>query len=99
MAREPRVPRRGEIPRASAASLASRLGELPDGEMTRISIGRSRGDFQHGEREFIEIVELGGFHVAGPCSVDEITRRFGAGDYRITAYGFEPPSLRLELLV
>jgi hypothetical protein len=99
MTREPRVPRRGEITRASAASLASRLNDLPDGEMTRISVGRSRGDFQHGELEFIEIIELGGFHVGGPCTVDEITRRFGAGDYRITAYGFEPPGLRWELLV
>jgi hypothetical protein len=31
--------------------------------------------------------------------VDEITRRFGAGDHRVTAYGFEPPGLRWELLV
>jgi hypothetical protein len=99
MAREPRLPRRGEIPRASPETLATRLSELPSGTITRISAGRSRGDFQHGELEFIEIIELGGFHVSGPCGLDEITRRFGPGDYRVTAYGFDPTGLRWELLV
>lgn len=99
MAREPRLPRRDEIPRARPVTLAERLAELPSGTVTRISVGRSRGDFQHGDLEFIEIVELGGFHVSGPCTIDEVTRRFGPGDYRVTAYGFEPPGLRWELLV
>lgn len=99
MAREPRLPRRGETPGASSEKLAERLAELPEAELTRISVGRSRGDFQHGELEFIEVVELGGFHVSGPCALEEITRRFGPGDYRITAYGFDPPGLRWELLV
>jgi hypothetical protein len=99
MAREPRLQRRGEIPVASPETLATRLSELPRGTITRISVGRSRGDFQHSELEFIEIVELGGFHVSGPCGLDEITRRFGPGDYRVTAYGFDPTGLRWELLV
>jgi hypothetical protein len=99
MAREPRLPRRGETPQASPERLAAHLASLPDGDLTRISVGRSRGDFLHSEREFIEVVELGGFHVSGPCGVEEITRRFGSGDYRVTAYRFEPPGLRWELLV
>ena len=99
MAREPRLPRRGETARARPEKLAERLAELPSAEATRISVGRSRGDFQHGDLEFVEVVELGGFHVSGPCTLDEITRRFGPGDYRVTAYGFDPPGLRWELLV
>jgi len=48
---------------------------------------------------FAWTVELGGFHVPGPCETTEITRRFGVGDYRITAYGFDPPGVRWEVLV
>jgi hypothetical protein len=32
---------------------------------------------------------LGGFVVSGPASISEITNRFGAGEYRIAAYGLE----------
>jgi hypothetical protein len=99
MAREPRLPRRGELSRANPETLAARLSDLPSGTITRISVGRSRGDFQHRDLEFIEIIERGGFHVSGPCGLDEITHRFGPGDYRVTAYGFEPTGLRWELLV
>jgi hypothetical protein len=42
--------------------------------------------------------ELGGFLVSGPCELTEITRRFGAGDYRVTAYSLEPPTLRWEVI-
>jgi hypothetical protein len=44
-------------------------------------------------------VELGGFHVSGPCGLDDIVRRYGPGSYRVTAYGFEPPALLWEVLV
>jgi hypothetical protein len=37
--------------------------------------------------------------IAGPCTSDQITRRYGPGNYRVTAYGFEPAGLRWEVLV
>ncbi len=79
--------------------LAARFGELPRGEMTRISVGRRRGPFQQEDVEYAWVVELGGFHVSGPSTIEDISRRFGPGDYRVTAYGFEPPGLRWESLV
>ena len=88
MARTPNVPRRGEIARTNLERLAKNLAALPTEQLTRISVGRFPGAFQHDETEYAEVVELGGFHVSGPCAVDEITLRFGAGDCRITAYGF-----------
>jgi hypothetical protein len=50
-------------------------------------------------RDVLDVVELGGFHVSGPCRVDEITSRYGHGDYRITSCGFDPPGVRWELMV
>ncbi len=97
--REPRMPRDSEVPHASRDELAALLAALPAGEATRISVGRYRGAYHHGDYMYPEVVELGGFHVAGPCTVDEIERRYGTGDYRATAYGFEPAGLRWELLV
>lgn len=99
MTREPRLPRHDEVVRVRHAGLVSRLAELPDGKLTRISVGRFRGPYQHGEHEYAEVVELGGFHVSGPCAVEEITRRFGSGAFRVTAYGFLPAGLRWEVLV
>ena len=99
MARTPNVPRRGEIARTKLEALAKHLAALPVSQVTRISVGRFRGEFQHDETEYAEVVELGGFHVSGPCTVEEITLRYGAGDCRITAYGFEPAGLRWEFLV
>jgi DNA-binding transcriptional MerR regulator len=97
--REPRMPRANEIEHARTETLATRLAELPANELTRISVARFREEFQHGEYEYARVHELGGFHVSGPCSVEEITRRYGPGSYRVTAYGFEPSGLRWELLV
>jgi hypothetical protein len=97
--REPRMLRDNEVLHASRDELAERLAALPAGEATRISVGRYRGAYFHGDYAYPEVVELGGFHVAGPCKVDEIERRYGAGDYRVTAFGFEPPGLRWELIV
>ena len=88
-----------ELPRATAETLAARLAALPESQLTRVSVARYRGSFQHGDREFANVVELGGFIVCGPCDLDAITQRFGRGDYRVTAYGFEPPGLRWEILV
>jgi hypothetical protein len=66
-------------------------------------VGRFRGLFPAGEgderADYAWIAELGGFHVSGPCMVEEITRRYGPGSYRVTAYGFDPPGLRWEVVV
>ncbi len=97
MSREPTVARDSEVARVSPGTLAARLSELPAGQVTRISVGRYRGPFQHGDREYAEVIELGGFLVSGPCTSAEITDRYGRGDYRISAYGFEPAGLRWEV--
>lgn len=99
--REPRVPLVDDIEKAQRGELARRLAELPDGEVTRISVGRWRGVFPAGEdrADYAWIVELGGYQVSGPSSVEEITRRYGSGSYRVTACGFAPPGVRWEVLV
>jgi transcriptional regulator with XRE-family HTH domain len=102
-ARAPYGPLESDSCQISPAELAARLAELPRG-LTRISVGRYRGEFQsenpEGELAFYaHITELGGFLTSGPCELTEITRRFGSGDYRITAYSLEPPTLRWEVLV
>lgn len=38
-------------------------------------------------------------HDRAGTSWSEITDRYGKGDYRVTAYGFDPPELRWEVLV
>lgn len=99
MAREPTVSRDNDTPRTSLSTLATRLAALPEGQTTRVSVARYRGPFQHGDREYADVQELGGFLVSGPCGCDEIIQRFGRGDYRVTAYGFDPPGVRWELIV
>lgn len=99
MHREPSVPRTNEIERVTAEKLAARLGELPEGQLTRISVARYRGAYAHGDHDYVRVNELGGFHAAGPINVDEIVSRFGGGALRVTAYGFEPDCMRWELLV
>jgi hypothetical protein len=99
MEREPRIPRLCETERVHPEGLAAKLAELPPNEVTRISVARYREDFQHGEYEYARVIELGGFHVSGACSIQEITQRFGPGGYRVTAYGFDPAGLRWEVLV
>lgn len=96
---EPHVPRHKDVERGDTDKLAARLAELPAGQLTRISVARFRGLFQCAEVEYNEVIELGGFHVSGPCAISEIARRFGPAAYRITAYGFEPPGLRWELMI
>jgi len=88
--------------RVETAELAARLAALPEG-LTRISVGRVRGTFEAqnpegAHQDYAFIAELGGFLVSGPCELAELTRRFGAGDYRVTAYSLDPPTLRWEVL-
>jgi uncharacterized small protein (DUF1192 family) len=99
--REPRVPLQSDIELVHVPELERRLAALPEAEVTRISIARWRGTFPAGQdrAEYAWLVELGGFHVSGVCTLDEITRRYGPGCYRVTAYGFAPPGVRWEVLV
>ena len=46
----------------------------------------------------VDIVELGGFHASGGCTLKDLTKRFGPGDFRVSAFGFVPPALRWEVL-
>jgi hypothetical protein len=88
-----------------AAGLAALLAELPMGARTRISVARNLGDDDMttneaaplGWGELRRLVELGGFLAMGPIPAAEISRRYGAGDVRITAYGFDPPGVRWEV--
>ena len=99
--REPNVPLVDDITRVHRNELERRLAALPSTETTRISISRWRGAFPAGEdqADHAWLVELGGFVVAGPCGLEEITRRYGSGSYRVTAYGFEPAGVRWEVLI
>jgi len=65
---------------------------------TEVQRHNATGSSGH-QHAYAQVVELGGFQVSGPCAVDEITRRFGPGAFRISAYGFEPAGLRWEVLV
>ena len=98
---DPRLPLVHDIERVTPNELSHRLSALPGAQVTRISVSRWRGVYPAGEdrAEFAWLVELGGFHVSGPCTADEVTRRFGPGSYRVTAYGFDPPGIRWEILV
>jgi hypothetical protein len=97
--REPRIYRDSEVVHVHEVELATRLARLPAGEPSRISVARYRGEFQHGDYLYPEVVELGGFLVAGPCTIDEIVSRFGPGAYRVTASALEPTRLRWEYIV
>lgn len=87
------------------AGLVALLAELPMGTRTRISLARDLGDDEMTENpaaplgwgELRRVVELGGFLVMGSIPPAEIARRYGAGDFRITAYGFDPPGVRWEV--
>ena len=45
------------------------------------------------------LCELDRFDASGPISVADIIARVEAGEYRVTAYGFEPRGLRWEVFV
>lgn len=98
------VPLDRALRRMKLTELVSCLAALPPKETTRISVARYRGEFGAQDAggqlaEFALVDELGGFLVFGPCEPTQITQRYGGGDFRITAYGFEPPGLRWEALV
>ncbi len=97
--REPRMHRESEVVHTNEGELATRFARLPAGEPTRISVARYRGEFQHGDYLYPDVVELGGFLVAGRCTIDEIVSRFGPGAYRVTASALEPTRLRWECIV
>lgn len=51
------------------------------------------------KQNFARIDEHGGFHVSGPTSINEVTRRYGKGSFRVSAFGFAPHGLRWEVIV
>ena len=53
----------------------------------------------HGFVEYRNLRELGGFTVSGPMALADLVARVGAGEYRVTAYGFDPRGLRWEVFV
>ncbi len=107
---EPALPARhtdqDAIRRVTPVQLAQLLAALPAKQSTRISISRMVGELVipegTGPDAFVEyrnLCELGGFDVSAPISVADIMARVGAGEYRVTAYGFEPRGLRWEVFV
>ncbi len=102
---EPALPARHSdrdvIRRVTREQLAQLLASLPEHRSTRISLARVVGEFvvdnDENLAEYRNLAELGGFVASGPVSVSEITSRFGAGEYRISAYGLDAPGLRWEV--
>jgi hypothetical protein len=79
---------------------------LPEKQSTRISVARMQGEFMipdenngNGFLEYRNLKELGGFTVTGPLALADLVARVGAGEYRVTAYGFDPRGLRREVFV
>lgn len=108
--KEPALPARNSdqdaIRRVTSEQLGQLLAALPERQSTRISLARVVGEvvlFEGKESDaFVEyrnLCELGGFDVSGPIVVADIIARVGAGEYRVTAYGFEPRGLRWEVYV
>lgn len=94
--------------RVTCEQLASMLAALPEKQPTRISLARALDDYiiQEGKEEpsisfaeYRNLAELGGFVVSGPVAISEITRRVGAGKYRVSAYGLDVPGMRWEVFV
>jgi AcrR family transcriptional regulator len=82
----------------SDRELRERLASLPS-VPTRLSIARDLGaDFATATGNTRRLIELGGFVVFGPSSVEEIVDRYGSGAYRVTAYALDPTGLRWEVL-
>ncbi len=109
--KEPALPARhtdqDAIRRVTAVQLAQLLAALPAKQTTRISVARVVGEFvipegpenESGFVEYRNLSELGGFDVSGPIALADIMARVGAGEYRVSAYGFEPRALRWEVFV
>jgi DNA-binding transcriptional MerR regulator len=108
---EPALPARNTdqdaIRRVSPVQLAQLLAALPAKQPTRISIARLLGEFMipdgpgtdAGFVEYRNLAELGGFDISGPIALADLVARVGAGEYRVSAYGFEPRGLRWEVFV
>ena len=86
--------------------LGQHLAALPSKQSTRISIARMIEEFMILDGtaadafvEYCNLCELGGFGVSGPISVADVIARFGAGEYCVSAYGFDPRGLRWEVFV
>ncbi len=106
--KEPALPARHSdqdvVRRVTPVQLAQLLTALPSKQSTRISIARMIGEFMisEGADAFVEyrnLCELGGFDASGPVTVADIIARVGAGEYRVSAYGFDPRGLRWEVCV
>jgi len=102
---EPALPARHSdqdvIRRVTREQLAALLDALPEHRSTRISVARVVGEYviecDTNLVEYRNLAELGGFVVSGPVTVSEIAKRFGMGEYRISAYGLDAPGLRWEV--
>jgi DNA-binding transcriptional MerR regulator len=108
--KEPALPARhtdqDAIRRVTPVQLAQLLASLPSNQSTRISIARMIGEFMISEGnaadafvEYRNLCELGGFNASAPLAVADLVARVGAGEYRVSAYGFEPRGLRWEVFV
>ncbi|HEY4178846.1 MAG TPA: hypothetical protein VGM90_18495 [Kofleriaceae bacterium] len=107
---EPALPARHTdqdgIRRVTPVQLAQLLAALPSNQSTRISIARMIGEFMISQGttadafvEYRNLCELGGFDTSGPLAIADIMARVGAGEYRVSAFGFEPRGLRWEVFV
>jgi hypothetical protein len=108
--KEPALPARHTdqeaIRRVTPVQLAQLLAALPTKQATRMSIARMVGEFVLSDDadtnafvEYRNLCELGGFDVTGPIAIADILARVGAGEYRVSAYGFDPRGLRWEVFV
>ncbi|MBX3155529.1 MAG: helix-turn-helix domain-containing protein [Deltaproteobacteria bacterium] len=108
---EPALPARHNdqdaIREVTPTQLAQLLAALPAKQSTRISLARVVGEIVIPEStdkdanfvEYRNLSELGGFAVSGPITVADVMARVGDGEYRVSAYGFDPPGLRWEVFV
>jgi hypothetical protein len=107
---EPALPERERdvARRATCDQLAAMLAALPEKQPTRISVARDLGEYvipggiverSRSFAEYRNLAELGGFVTSGPTTVSELTDRFGAGEYRVSAYGLDVSAMRWEVFV
>ena len=108
--KEPALPARhtdqDAIRRVTPVQFAQLLSALPPKQSTRISIARVVDEFavpDDGEGnsyvEYRNLIELGGFDASGPLTIADLVARVGEGEYRVSAYGFEPRGLRWVVFV
>lgn len=62
-------------------------------------IARTCRDGDKRKAAVANLCELGGFAASGPIALADLSARVGAGEYRVSAYGFEPRGLRWEVFV